>query len=84
MKNTNCQPAASILERLGLSQNEIARRLKVMPSTVNRWKLDSEHGGCGGNIPVRYWRPLKLIARQQRVKLTSAELAGEFVEDAAR
>lgn len=80
----NCEPAYSVIKRIGMSHNALAGALGVSVSTVGRWCLEDWAGGTGGVIPLTHWEPLKKLARLRGVKLTRAELAGDFVGDAPR
>ena len=77
-KGDDCEPAASVIAKFG-GVRELARQLKLNPSTVSKWqtlhkKKGRVSGGCDGLIPARYHATLLAMARAQGVSLRADDL----------
>jgi hypothetical protein len=67
----HCQPAASIITRLG-GLTALAEACDVSVTSVQRWRLPSVKGGTGGIIPAKYYPVLIKHAAGRGVRLPLA------------
>lgn len=66
--------ADRIIDRFGGAMN-LARLLKVPPSTVFRWTYPKgKKGGTGGLVPTQRWDEIRKVARQEGIYLTERDL----------
>ena len=49
--------------------------LGLNPSAVSRWAMPPAKKGTGGAIPQRHWAAILDAAKQQKIKLSIAQLA---------
>lgn len=67
-------PAATIIDLFG-GVRATARMLGLNPSAVSRWAMPPAKKGTGGAIPQRHWAAILDAAKQQKIKLSIAQLA---------
>lgn len=66
-------PAAIVVAKFG-GVRALARALGLNPSTVCKWGLPKERGGCDGRIPHKHHRALLDLASDRKKRLTLKEL----------
>lgn len=67
-------PAHTIIEALG-GRTYVAEQLDIDRSTISRW-CQPHPGGTGGKIPVRYWKAIMRLAREDNIEVTLGDLSG--------
>lgn len=70
-------PAATVIAKFrdrGITQANLARLIRVEPSTIGRWLQSRHHGGTDGLIPARHQESLLAAAKAHRVTLRPADL----------
>ena len=69
----HCEPAASVIARLGgLSRVAIVCDLHI--STVQRWRMAKAKGGTGGVIPAKYMPVLLREAEHASINITAKDM----------
>lgn len=69
-------PYRRIMEKLDMSDTQLAKKLKLAPSTVYRWGYPKERNGLGGIIPQEHHRRIKTLAQRRGIKLTAEDFLG--------
>jgi hypothetical protein len=57
------EPAYTIIKMFG-GVRAMAKIMEVSPEAVSQWNRPPIKGGYGGFIPLRFWRPIRLYARE--------------------
>ena len=71
MTKEHLEPAASIIEKIGVS--EIAKIVSKHESRVYRWRMSKEKGGTGGVVPHEDAQKLLLEAQNGAFELAASD-----------
>jgi hypothetical protein len=69
------QPARDVVDKFG-GCRQLARVLRIHPSTISRWTASAAVKGTNGRIPQKYWGPIIMAAQDRGFSLSVNDLAG--------
>jgi len=73
LKINNMSPVEYCVFRFG-GVRKLAHMIGRNPSSISKWKLPRERGGCGGKIPRVAAEKILEVARENRIDIRPSDL----------
>lgn len=61
------RPVGIVVEKLGITARELAKKLNITESTVSKWKE------TGGNIPYKYHQRIVNLGKRKDIEITAED-----------